>query len=362
MSRIFVAPSCYIQGKGVLTDLGTHASKHGSQVLFIADSTVLGVVRETVKASFAAVSAEVTIAEFRGECTAAEIDRLVTLANDVAADVVVGAGGGKAIDTSKSVRASVGGAMVSVPTVASTDAPTSALSIRYDETGRFEAAEHHQERPDLVLVDTAVVAAAPTRLFVSGIGDAFATAYEAEAVATSGATTVAGARPTRAGGALATECREILRAQASEAVRAVESDLVTPAVEDVTEAIVLLSGLGFENGGLACAHAVHDGLATAANGDATHGEKVCIGLLTQLVLEGRSSETIWDVATFATTIGLPTTLADVHVDASDDEAVRAVAEAACHDNSPIVNQPGQPGPDDIHDALLSVDALGQSLD
>jgi glycerol dehydrogenase len=361
MSRAFVAPSRYIQGKGKLTALGTHIAPLGSNALFVADETVLDVVRETVEESFAAVSAELTIAEFGGECTAAEIDRLASIASNIGADVVIGAGGGKTIDTAKSVRAKVGGTMVSVPTVSSTDAPTSALSIRYVETGEFEGAEHHDDRPDLVLVDTGVVAAAPVRLFVSGIGDALATAYEADAVATSGGTTAAGTRPTRAGLALATECREILRSQAPEAVRAVERDLVTPAVEDVIEAIVLLSGLGFENGGLAGAHAVHDGLASVAPGDATHGEKVCLGLLTQLVLEGRSGETIRDIASFAATVGLPITLADVHIDASDDEMVHAVAQAACHEDSPIVNQPGQPGPADIRDALLSVDALGRSI-
>ena len=46
------------------------------------------------------------------------------------------------------------------------------------------------------------------------------------------------------------------------AARDVEVDALTPALERVVEANTLLSGLGFESGGLCIAHAVHNGLTT----------------------------------------------------------------------------------------------------
>lgn len=50
---------------------------------------------------------------------------------------------------------------------------------------------------------------------------------------------------------------------------------VTQALERVVEANTLLSGLGFESGGLAVAHALHSGLTAAARShEFLHGEKV----------------------------------------------------------------------------------------
>lgn len=361
MSRVFVSPGRYIQGEGVLSELGSYADQFGSHMLLLADETVLGIVRETVEQSLSDTDCALTIVPFRGECTIAERDRVVALARDVGADIIAGAGGGKAIDTAKAVRAVVGGAMFSLPTIASTDAPTSGLSITYDADGRFEGALTHESRPELVLVDIAVIAAAPTRLFVSGIGDALATEYEAAAVAATDSETVAGGKPTRASTALVECCGEILRSQGAAAVEAVERNDVTDDVADVTEAIIFLSGLGFENGGLAAAHAIHDGISTVVESDTLHGEKVCIGLLTQLILEERPDWEIQNVASFAAAVGLPTTLAEVHIDRENTAQVTAVAEAACRRDGTMVNQPSDPGPADVADALLAVDEIGRSL-
>lgn len=362
MSRAFVAPGRYLQGEGILSDIGPAAARFGTHGLLVADETVRSLLGDRIEASFAETACTLSIAEFGGECTAAEIDRIAAVAREADVDVVLGVGGGKATDTAKAVRAAVGGAMLSVPTVASTDSPTSGISVLYDADGRLDDGLVHDRRPDLVYVDTEVVANAPTRLFVSGVGDALATEYEVSAVASTDGETVAGGRPTRAARAIASECGQILRAKGRDAVAAVERDEVTPAVADVTEAIVLLSGLGFENGGLAAAHAIHDGIVTTTVGDATHGEKVCIGLLAQLVLEDRPTAEIRDVAEFAADVGLPTTLAGVHLDPTDTAQLRAVAEGACEAETSMANQPGHVGPDDVVDALRVVDELTRSLE
>lgn len=358
MTRSFVSPSHYVQAQGALDQLGPRASRLGSTTLLVADDVVHGIVRERVETSFETADATYTHAQFAGECTEGEIDRLSTIARERNADVIVGAGGGKALDVAKAVRGQVGGALISLPTVASTDAPTSGLSVVYHDDGRLSGGIVHDRRPDVVLVDTAVVANAPVRWFVSGVGDALATRFEAEATLESGGQTFAGGTPSGAGLALANQCYDVLRSSAQEAVDAVREGAVTEAVESTTEAIVLLSGLGFENGGLAAAHAVHDGIATTIETDATHGEKVCFGLLTQLVLEDTSTATVRDIAAFASDIGLPVTLAGI---GAPTNHVEAIAEAACGEETSITNQPGDTTPADVVDALFAVDELGQSL-
>jgi glycerol dehydrogenase len=287
-----------------------------------------------------------------------EIDRLATVARRAETDVVVGCGGGKAIDVAKGVRSHVGGSLVSFPTVASTDAPTSGLSVVYSDDGDGMRGIVHDKRPDLVLVDTGIVARAPTRWFVSGIGDGLATKFEATATVESGGQTITGDTPTRAGVALAEECYTVLRKHANEAVEAVRDGTVTDAVEATTESIILLSGLGFENGGLAAAHAIHDGIVTTVDTDATHGEIVSFGLLAQLVLEGRTQGETRDIARFTRDIGLPVTLAAVGVQQSH---VDDIADTVCTGRGTIANQPGDPTAVDVKEALLGADEIGHSM-
>ena len=136
--------------------------------------------------------------------------------------------------------------------------------------------------PDLVVVDTEVAANAPFRFLVSGMGDALATWVEARATAEARKSTMAGGQPTMAGLALARLCWDTLIDYGFSARQAAQQHVVTPALEKVVEANTLLSGLGFESGGLAAAHAVHNGLtALPQSHHFMHGEKVNFGTLTQ---------------------------------------------------------------------------------
>lgn len=358
MNRVFASPGWYVQSSGVLCDVGDLTTRHGNSALVVADDVVWELTADSVQSSFESVSCGVTRAQFQGECTVEEIDRLTGIATDADIDVVVGMGGGKAIDAAKSVSSRLDLPLGSVPTIASTDAPTSSLSVLYGEDGALEDAELHRRHPDFVLVDTALIAQAPTRWFVSGIGDALATWYEAKTTWESGGTTVFDARPTHAGRALARSCYQLLRDHAVSAVRAVEVNSVTESVEAVTEATVLLSGIGFENGGLAAAHAVHDGLTTLpAAGNATHGEKVMIGLLTKLVLQGADDETILDLVDFADTVGLPTNLTDIGITDPNYDELLQVGRVAADPDGPISNETVNPTPERIAAALRTVDSL-----
>ena len=357
MKRTFAAPGRYTQYAGALTDLGDHSMRYGTSTFLLVDNAVWERTAETVADGFSSTDGTYTHVRFGGECTVEEIDRLTEAAAQAGADIVVGMGGGKCLDTAKSVATRLDIPVGSVPTIASTDSPTSSISILYDDDGSFADVDHHHSHPAFVLVDTAVIAAAPTRWFVSGVGDALATWYEAKATWDSGGTTVFDDRPTYAGRALARTCHRLLRDHAEGAVRAVDSDSVTESVEAVTEAIVLLSGLGFENGGLAAAHAVHDGLTTLPEIAATHGEKVTIGLLTQLILEGATDETIGEVEEFAASVGLPTDLSGLGVTDPSDEELLEVGRVATDPAGPMGNEPTEVSAERVAAALRVVDGL-----
>src|ERR1700712_3499714 len=257
--------------------------------------------------------------------SAAEVDRLVGVIDKTGADIAIAIGGGSTIDAVKASGYLAGIRWANCPTVASTDAPCSALSVIYTENGEFEEYRFFPRNPDLVLVDSQIVANAPVELLVAGVGDALATWLEARATARSNAKTMAGGLPTLTGTALAQLSWGVLWENALPAIAAVRDHEVIPAVEKVIEANTLLSGLGFESGGLAAAHAIHNGLtAVGATHGLAHGQKGNIGPVTQLLLEGAPSSEIRDFVEFTTKVGLPTTLTEVGLRADDLDSLTTV--------------------------------------
>ncbi|MGO1173707.1 MAG: iron-containing alcohol dehydrogenase, partial [Actinomycetaceae bacterium] len=187
-----IAPSRYSQGRGAMARIGAELARLGSVPMIVADDVVWGIVGETVTASLEAEGLPVHRVGFTGYATAAAIDSLAARAGELGADVVAGVGGGSVIDAVKAAGHLAGTRWASVPTIASTDAPCSALSVVYTEDGAMEEYRFFPRNPDLVLVDTQLVANAPVRLLVAGIGDALATWPEARAVARAQAGTMAG--------------------------------------------------------------------------------------------------------------------------------------------------------------------------
>ncbi|ELY90465.1 iron-containing alcohol dehydrogenase, partial [Natrialba taiwanensis] len=142
----------YVQGRDALSQLGDQVAPIAETALVIGDSDVLGIIGDRAEASLEESDVDVTLEEFGGEASETEIDRITEVAREIDADVIVGAGGGKGLDTAKAVRENAGGAMVSMPTIASTDAPTSSLSVIYSEDGEFERYRFYESHPDVVLV------------------------------------------------------------------------------------------------------------------------------------------------------------------------------------------------------------------
>ncbi|WP_280587565.1 glycerol dehydrogenase [Halorubrum sp. Boch-26] len=362
MPQVFESPAAYVQGRGVTEEIGAHVAPLGSECLLLADEVVLDLVGERVVESLESEGIGASTIEFEGEASETEINRVADVVKERNADVVIGAGGGKTLDTAKAVREATGGAMVSMPTVASTDSPTSALSVIYSEAGEFQEYWFYDQHPDLVLLDTAVVAGAPTRFFRSGIADGLATWFEADATYRSDGENIVGGTSTRAGHRLAELCYETLREHALAAVDAVEREAVTASVEAVAEANTLLSGLGFESGGLAAAHSVHNGLTQlGVTHHATHGEKVNVGTVTQLVLEGREDAFIEDYVEFSLALDLPVTLSDIGIDDPTAARLETVAEAACDPEETIHNEPFAVTPPMVRDALRTADQIGRRV-
>ena len=274
--------------------------------------------------------------------------------------LVIGIGGGKIFDTAKAVAHYAGTPVFICPTIASTDAPCSALSVIYTEEGVFEKYLFLPANPNLVLMDTEIIVKSPVRLTVAGMGDALATYFEARACKRSGATSCAGGKTTEAAMALAELCFNTLMDEGVKAKIALEAGVCTPAVEKVIEANTLLSGIGFESAGLAGAHAIHNGFTVLEEcHHMYHGEKVAFGTLTQLVLENVPEEELEDIILWCIEVGLPVTLAELGAGNVTDEQLMEVAKTACAENDTLHNMPFEVTPETVFAAIKAADAYGK---
>ena len=352
-------PGRYVQGAGALSRLGGELARLGTKHFFICSPHPLEHVLPPLLPGIESTGS-VRAERFGRECTDVEIERLLVLAKDYGADTITAIGGGKTLDAAKAVAARSGLPVAVVPTIASTDAPCSSVCIIYTAEGVFERVDILPKNPDLVLVDTAVIAKAPPRFLASGMGDALATWFEADSCRISRGRNIAGESGSMTAHALSRLCYETVRDWGQAALTACSAGVVTPALERVVEANTLLSGLGFESGGLGAAHSIHNGLtALAGSHSYYHGEKVAFGVLASLVLTDRPLNIVDEVYALCARIGLPTTFVDLGLGEPTDAELLLVAEKSCAPEESIHNEPVEISPALVLAALKAADAEGR---
>lgn len=359
VSRILKSPAKYIQGDGVLKDLDLYIKGMGKKFLVIISKSGTARIKPILNKCFDGKEYNLHYETFTGECTSAEIERLKNIGSEYGCSAVIGIGGGKIIDTAKAVAGSLTIPMVIIPTVASTDSPCSSLSILYKENGEFDSYLFLNNCPEVVLVDTGIIAKAPSRLLVAGMGDALATYFEARACRNSGKNNQVGGRPTRTATELAALCWRYLKEDGLKAKIAVESGACTEAVENIVEVNTYLSSVGFESGGLGAAHAIQKGFTHISElYEAYHGEKVAFCTIAQLILENAPTRELEEVIEFCESVGLPITFADMGYINISLEDIKKAAEVSCVPKSTIHNMPFKVTPKMVYSALLAADAIG----
>jgi len=351
-------PGKYLQGPGALSDLPPQIARFGKRGLILASPTPhkAFLQNRTLEADGSPLPTEL----FHGECCEQELSRLARVIQEQRIDVLVGMGGGKTIDTAKIVADRAGIPVIVVPTIASTDAPCSGCAVVYSEHGEFEKVHYQKSNPAVVLVDTQIIATAPVRFLTAGMGDALATWFEANSCSQTQSPNECGGLSTLTGLSLARLCYDTLLEYGAAAKLSAEQHLVTQALEHIVEANTLLSGIGFESGGLASAHAIHNGLTALPETHAYyHGEKVAFGVLAGLQLTDVPPGDSDVVYSFCEDVGLPTTLDDVGLGGVDRDGLMLVAEKACAPGASIHHEAGEMSPDRVLRAVVAADAVGK---
>lgn len=352
-------PGKYIQGENALAELPGLITLLGKKGLILASPTAKNKILPKFKLEEHKVG--ISVEEFQGECSEKELKRLSEIIRKLKVDILVGMGGGKTIDSAKIAADRAGIPVIIVPTIASTDAPCSGCAVVYTEQGEFSSVYYQKMNPQVVLIDTNVIANAPTRFLVAGMGDALATWFEARSCERTMSANECGGFSTMTGLNIARLCYDTLLLYGPAAIIASENHIVTPALNHIVEANILLSGIGFESSGLATAHSIHNGL-TALEETHTfyHGEKVAFGVLTGLHLTDALPEEIETVYSFCEKIGLPTTFSDIGITDVNRSKLIEVAIKACAPAEGIHHEAGLITPDKVINAMIAADAMGRT--
>jgi len=336
MDRILGLPAKYIQGVGAIDRIGQAALALADSALVFADDFVRKNFEVRVSDSLKVSEISHQWETFGGECCRSEIDRLAQTARKSQAKLIIALGGGKALDTGKAVAAELGCPFISVPTLASTDGPVTSIAVEYSEDHTHIGVMKFNCSPATVLVDTEVIAKAPVRFLIAGMGDALSTWVEARACHATGRLNFRGGKISDVAMTLARSCHDTILEFGKDAVLAASEGNVTEAVERVVEANVFLSGVGVENTGVAGAHALDAAISRSTlDHSSQHGERVALGVLFQLALE-EDHGMLDSLLPFFDDVGLPKHFSDIGI---ADPDLYMLAQLVMREGSPIRNLP-----------------------
>ena len=358
-TRAFGSVRRYIQGPGEIRNLKKYVSGFGASAYVLISHALFERLCPELEA-LEPVEVRLFCDEFHGEVTEELLLQKTARGRETGAACVVGIGGGKCADTARAVAGELKLPCILSPSIASTDAPVSSMSVVFEPDGTQKRIIRYVDFPEMVVVDSQIIADAPARYFSAGIGDALATCYEARQSASGDHPNfvASGYRKTLAGMAVCEACERTVWEKGPAALRAVELHLVTPDVEDVIEANTLLSGLGFINVGLGGAHATNTGLTVLKEtAGALHGELVSFGILVQFVLEQRPEEERNALMNLLCQLKLPITLEQLGIREMTEEMLAQVSEKAAGGfwtRCPFLVTPRMVG-----DAILMADAYGR---
>jgi glycerol dehydrogenase-like iron-containing ADH family enzyme len=358
-----LAPATVIRGQDALAQSGEAIARLGQRPLLVGGDRTLSTVQPFLQPVLEQQQLAVAQAAYGADCSEASLAALRQAATSHEADLIVGLGGGKALDAAKLLAYQLDLPIVTIPTSGATCAAWTALSNVYSDQGAFLYDVSLARCPDLLLLDYGLIQTASNRTLIAGIGDALAKWYEASVSSGHSDYTLVIAAVQQA-----RVLRDILFQKSAAALQAPGS----PAWREVVDATVLLAGVIGGLGGAQCrtvaAHAVHNGLTHLLEShDTLHGEKVAYGILVQLRLEEMvqgnqlAATARQQLLKFYAEIGLPQSLSDLGLREVTLANLQHAAEVACSVGSDIHRLPFEVTPTHLMAAMVSTTAPCQGF-
>jgi glycerol dehydrogenase len=296
--------------------------------MILGDELVLSILRPDLEKNLRSAALSACFVLFGVECSLAEVARVADIGRFDNVDVIVGTGGGKAIDTARAVAGRLDLPLVTLPTSAATCSAASTVSVIYENGIRTDTI--YGKAAEIVLVDSAIVAAAPSRLLAAGMGDTLATWYEGKPTYDR---TPDPSPSLQAALAISTQVKETIFDCGLEAKQDVDAGKNSPAVEKMVEANILMAGIIGGIGGskfrVALAHGLLYGMTVLPQvHHHLHGAVVSYGLVVQSCLE-KNEEELGRLIPFFSKLGLPVTLAELGIHSMEEALFREGLRRTC---------------------------------
>lgn len=355
-----IFPARVLRGAGVINQLGALSRELGQRVLLIGGHQALAAVTDPVTQQLSAAGCTLVGREwFGGETSLRQIARLGALAQELKAEVIIAAGGGKALDTCKAVGAEQNIPVITLPTIAATCSAVTPLTIRYDDNGNFFDIFPLPQAPAAVIIDSQLLAQAPLRWLAAGLGDTLAKWYEFRAVSQKYPAVDANALSSLAHSRL---CYDVIAQHGAAACNAVRQQQADGHLDQALDAIFTFAGLTslMSNGAHAAAsHAIYEGFTFCEKTrEFGHGLLVGYGNLCLLALEQRDDAELLAEMRLARDCGVPLSLSAIATLDADELAliVRESVHAPDMENmQKTVTESA------LYQAMARVDALAAAL-
>lgn len=348
------APKEYINEPGLLRQSGSIIREYGKNALIVASPKSVSAAGQNLFPSMEEAGIERIVYMFSGYVTFEKAENIANRYEGAGIDMVIGLGGGRVIDTAKIAATLLKVPAITVPTIAATCAAWAAVSIVYDDRGRYMNSFFNTVGPELVLADTRVLTEAPRRFLYAGIMDSLAKWYEICPYLQTEENSIF----LRTMVLVCEQLKKILEREADTAFFSGE------AAKDVVDAVIYLAGLS----GSLRTDVLYHGIAHPfyyvltkypGNRSMLHGEIVGFGLLLQQALERKSDGEIGETIRLFGKFQNVLTLADLGLEGKEN-TLREIAGDLYSNYHLSLNRLGYGySADEIYQAILRADSLAR---
>lgn len=327
----------YSIGMDIYKEVESICSAYGKRIFLLGGETALqrgeGVLKEAIKATRLEI---VETAVYGKDCTIANIEKWAEYVSHLKVDMIFGMGGGKALDTAKAVANKLNLPIFTFPTIASTCAATTALSVVYKDDGDFDRFEFFERPAQHSFIELGMIAEAPVKYLRAGMGDTIGKYFECHLASRNDRLE----HSSLLGRTISNNCYFPVIEHGVKAYEDCMHHEVSYELEQVVLANIVTTGmvsvLVVDDYNCAIAHSVYYGLVLLEGFEEKylHGDVVAYGVLVQLAVDNKLVE-LEEVRAFMRKLNMPTTLKEMEVVLNRDALEEVLEE--------IVN-----GPDMLH--------------
>lgn len=305
----------YSIGENVGKEIADVCNRHGKKMLLIGGEKALAAGKKRLLSALADTEIEIVdMVLFGSDCTYDNIHKWASYAKECGADMIMGMGGGKALDTAKGAGYEADLPVFTYPTIASTCAATTALSVVYRADGSFDSFYFYERPAYHCFIDLTIIANAPDQYLQAGMGDTIGKFFECHFAARGDKLQHSSAL----GREISNMCYAPLLEYGEQALKDCRSHEASVSLKQAVLANIVSTGLVslmvLDEYNCAIAHSVYYALVLLPGFEEKylHGNVVAYGVLVQLLVDHDREEAL-KLKEFLQKLDIPTTLKEMEV-------------------------------------------------